>query len=318
MAVSAITDFRIQVSLFTNRKFRRLRSALGPGACMALVELWGYAATNEPDGALLGWSSDDVEVAANWDGIRGVFTQHLVDLHWLDPAEGGGYLIHDWAENQPWIADAPKRSAHAKKAIDTRWARERARREADGNDQNTAGIPAEYSENTPFLSSPLLPSPPPPTPRKRGGLTDSPDSLPGSLFPGGEERLSSGESASKKKKAASAEKPDPWGWDEFAAVYPGFRLKPDRACKAWFGKNIRDRATLDRLLDSVRAWLRSEQWIGGVVPNCSKFCDEGIWLAEPGPPPRGSVQARQEDNRAAMAGAARILGFDKEVPNDAS
>ncbi len=164
-------------------------------------------------------------------------------------------------------------------------------------------------------------SPPPPPsgepPAGAGVVCVSPDSPP-SLFPGGEERLSSGESASKKKKAAEAEKPDPWGWDEFAAVYPGFRLKPDRACKAWFGKNIRDRATLDRLLDSVRAWLRSEQWIGGVVPNCSKFCDEGIWLAEPGPPPRGSVQARQEDNRAAMAGAARILGFDKEVPNDAS
>lgn len=155
----------------------------------------------------------------------------------------------------------------------------------------------------------------PPSP-PLGGVGVLESVSPPSLFPGGES-LSPEKEAPKKKKAVAVEKPDPWCWPQFAAVYPGFRLKPDKAAKDWLRRNVPNSpagcAVLDRILVNIRGWLKSEQWIQGKVPNCSKYLDERIWEGEPGPPPRGTVQERQDGNREAMAGAAKILGFDKEV-----
>ena len=101
----------------------------------------------------------------------------------------------------------------------------------------------------------------PPTPRKRG----------------------------KRPQADAGDGPDPFGWEEFARVYPGFRLKPDKAAKAWFRRNVSDtsegRVVLAQILGNVSQWLKSEQWIQGRVPNCSKYLDENIWQGIPGPPP---------------------------------
>lgn len=111
----------------------------------------------------------------------------------------------------------------------------------------------------------------PPTPRKRG----------------------------KRPQADACEGPDPFGWSDFAAVYPGFRLKPDKAAKAWFRRNVTDtaegRQVLAQIIGNVVQWNLSEQWIQGRVPNCSKYLDEGIWQGVPGPPPYRSGQAGQED-----------------------
>lgn len=193
-----------------------------------------------------------------------------------------------------------------------------------GSTGRSTGSQPEVNPPTPTPTPPAFPPsapPPPPSGEPSAGAEDvcvSPVSS-SSLFPE-EESLSSGERAVGKKKSAAAEKPDPWGWDEFAAVYPAFRLKPDVAAKNWFRRNLGigpgrgDK--LDAILASVAAWLKSEQWIQGKVPNCSKFLDEGIWQVPAGPPPRSGVRERQDDNREAMRGAARILGFDPDGGDD--
>lgn len=136
-----------------------------------------------------------------------------------------------------------------------------------------------------------------------------------------EESLSPEKKGGQKKRVAPAEKPDPWCWAPFAEVYPGFRLMPCKAAKEWLRRNCPDTEEGQRLfgliVGKVVQWKKSEQWIQGKVPNCSKFLDERIWEGEPGPPPYRSVQERQEGNREAMAGAKRILGFDQKGFDDA-
>lgn len=78
-------------------------------------------------------------------------------------------------------------------------------------------------------------------------------------------------------------------WDEFAAIYPPYRVYPDKAAKAWWAKNAKTDDVVDRILESVRGWLKSIQWEDGVIPNCSKFLDEGIWKGAPGP---GKAEAK--------------------------
>lgn len=96
-------------------------------------------------------------------------------------------------------------------------------------------------------------------------------------------RLEEKREEEKKKKTRAQAPAVLYRWDEFEAIYPGFRLHPDKAARAWWAKNATTDETVDRILESVRGWLKSIQWEDGVVPNCSKFLDEGIWKGKPGP-----------------------------------
>jgi hypothetical protein len=268
MAVnSKITDIRVAISLPSNRKIRMLRRALGPEACWALLELWLYCGANEQDGALIGWSVDDLESAANWEGTRGEFASHTVRIGLLDELNGGGYEVHDWAENQPWIARAQERSDAARRAIEARWRRSKAK-------HDTGSIRREYEGNTdaipPSLPSPSLPSPSLPSP--------------------------SGEHKTTRTRAHEAE---PYRWAEFAAIYPPFRLSYTKAAMKWWRKHAKDDATVDAILAGVRAWLESEQWRGGIVPNCGKFLAGEVWRT-PAPPRKLNRQEQLEAHNRAV------------------
>ena len=113
-------DFRVAVDFFTHHKARKLKKRLGAAAVLSLLQLWAYAAKLRTDGNLSGMSVEDIELAAEWDGDEGAFSAALLDVGFLDQGEDG-YSLHDWAENNPWVAEEKARSEQARKNAQARW-----------------------------------------------------------------------------------------------------------------------------------------------------------------------------------------------------
>lgn len=108
------TDIRLAVTFFTHPKTQKLKRRLGSDGVVALLTLWVSAAQNRADGNLYRMDDEDIELSAGWAGESGALVAVLVALRFLDSTPDG-YVLHDWLENNPWVADAPARSERARK-----------------------------------------------------------------------------------------------------------------------------------------------------------------------------------------------------------
>lgn len=106
-------DARISIGLPAHPKTKKLIKRHGQAAAWSLVCLFLWAASNRPDGNLAGMSTEDIELASDWLGDDGAFVAALVDVKFLDQ-EPDGFVLHDWAEHNPWAAGSDMRSAKAK------------------------------------------------------------------------------------------------------------------------------------------------------------------------------------------------------------
>lgn len=114
------SDIRISVCFPSHTKTKKLKRILGSAGVLSLITLWTYAAQNRPDGALTGMDNDDIAIAADWDGDEKEFLAVLEKIGWIEK-QGGVYVLHDWAENNPWAAGAPERSKKAREAASKKW-----------------------------------------------------------------------------------------------------------------------------------------------------------------------------------------------------
>lgn len=101
------------MSLESNTKYRRLiaLSKNELGICKAttrglLEQLWDVAHTHGPK-----FRDDvDIEVAAQFDGKPGSLTQLLLRERWLDIANDGSYLIHNYWKHAPhWVRERERK-----------------------------------------------------------------------------------------------------------------------------------------------------------------------------------------------------------------
>ena len=116
------SDFRVSVDFFVHHKTRRVQRQAGDAGVIGLLLLWAYAAKHRSDGMLAGMDQTDIEAVAGWTGETGLLFQTLLDIGFLDQSEDG-LRLHDWQENNPWVAGAMERSQKAKNAADIRWGR---------------------------------------------------------------------------------------------------------------------------------------------------------------------------------------------------
>jgi len=107
------TDARLAVGLPGHPKTKKLIKRLGQAAAWNLVCLILWAADNRSDGDLSGMSVEDIELSADWSGEDGQFVSALVSVRFLD-GQDGSFVLHDWAEHNPWAAGADARSAKAR------------------------------------------------------------------------------------------------------------------------------------------------------------------------------------------------------------
>lgn len=102
-------DARISTGLPAHPKTKKLARRLGAAGPLGCIYLFLWAAANRSDGDLTGLSDEDIELAIDWAGGEGAFVAAMVEVGFLDGAEGARQ-IHDWAEHNPWAAGAEARS----------------------------------------------------------------------------------------------------------------------------------------------------------------------------------------------------------------
>lgn len=115
-------DFRVKVDFFSHHKTRRLQRRLGAEGVLCLLQFWAYVAKMRADGDISDMTEEDMEVVACWDGEEGVFVAALQACGFVRRADdaaaeaaapqtrGDGLVLHDWAEHNPWAAEAYARS----------------------------------------------------------------------------------------------------------------------------------------------------------------------------------------------------------------
>ena len=114
---------------------------------LALLTLWLFARESRPDGCLDGMDVEDIELAVDWCGESGALIAALEEFRLLDKTRKG-YQIHNWSRNNPWSAGAKRRSEQAKKAINSRWEKQRKNKGLD-----TVSITDLYCENESVIPS---------------------------------------------------------------------------------------------------------------------------------------------------------------------
>lgn len=148
-----ISDIRLQTSIRTHRKIRKLRRRLGAEGVLSLIYLWVGAAVSKPDGYLHGWDIEDIALEAEWTGKAKEFVDALTELRLLDITADGPFKLHNWDAHQAWVIGANARSEKARHAAQTRWSR------PDQCSEHTPSMPAamlkDESSNAPLLSFPL-------------------------------------------------------------------------------------------------------------------------------------------------------------------
>jgi hypothetical protein len=137
-----MTDLRLDADFPRHPKTRKLKHRLGTDAVLALVALWCFARKYRPEGRLDNMEIEDVELAAEWEGKAGTLVATLLEIGFVEQAEGSNaYVLHDWADWQPFAVGSKTRSEHARKAGDARWNRHVSK----------AGNTRECSEHPPAL-----------------------------------------------------------------------------------------------------------------------------------------------------------------------
>jgi hypothetical protein len=129
-------DARISTALPFHPKTRKLRKRLGTAGCWSLVCLLLWTASNRWDGNLSGLSDEDIELAAEWDGDPGGLVHALCEVGFLEGSEVN-YIVHDWAEHNPWAAGRGERIESARRAAFKRW----------GNHSDAKGMQDAYEED---------------------------------------------------------------------------------------------------------------------------------------------------------------------------
>lgn len=108
---SNLADHPKIYALVDRMKLRRNSEAVG-----IVVSLWLWAAKNAPDGDLSGFPDRAIADAVGYpSSYAGKLCELLLECRWLDEKEGGGYLIHDWAEYAALLIDITERKKHQAK-----------------------------------------------------------------------------------------------------------------------------------------------------------------------------------------------------------
>lgn len=142
--MKGVADCRVSTGLVSHPKKLKLQRRLGKPAVWSLIALWSFTASNKPDGSLAGMTSEDIAIAADWDGDADQFVNTLLELRFLD-GDAGDLRVHDWSENNPWAAGATKRSEAARAAAMTKHHGASAQRMPDASEPH-ADRSAESSE----------------------------------------------------------------------------------------------------------------------------------------------------------------------------
>lgn len=128
----------LDTTVLSNHKIKKLIRLGGHEAFTCLLRLWIFTAEHRSSGKLTGLDSDDITDVAEWNSETCGFADLLVKCKLLDKKHDI-YFVHDFIENNPYIAKAKARSESAKKAAQARWG-EQSDSNADALQPQSSGM----------------------------------------------------------------------------------------------------------------------------------------------------------------------------------
>jgi hypothetical protein len=131
------TDFRVSVSFAVHPKTTKLLKRLRAQGVASLIFLWAHTAAHRWDGVLTNMDEEDIALAARWPRDPHEFVRQLEEIGFLDKV-GDTYVVHGWAEVNPWAAAHTARRERAQKAARAKWAKD-----GSGGDQPQRGGESE-------------------------------------------------------------------------------------------------------------------------------------------------------------------------------
>lgn len=149
------TDIRLSIGFWQHPKTYRLIKRIGLKGVRSLQILWCWCAQNRPDGSLFDLDASEIEFAADWRGKKGAFAEACASCGWLD-ATDEGFALHEWADYNPYQAQAGSREAarkeRARNAANARWDKER-HNGANGRLDHTASNAQAYAKTDSSICS---------------------------------------------------------------------------------------------------------------------------------------------------------------------
>ena len=115
-----MADFRVKDDFLDHPKTKKLARILGEGSILCLLRLWGHATRNKWTGEFTNMDTDDIEIAAGWNGQPGEFLNAILNVGFLEQP-GEWFQLHDWEDHNGFAAKAGERKGKAKKASAKRW-----------------------------------------------------------------------------------------------------------------------------------------------------------------------------------------------------
>ena len=89
----------ISVEFKTHIKWHRLQRLAGEDGIIALIYLWIVSAEFMPDGMLLGYTAEDIAIAADWEGDADMFVDALLSAGFL-AFDGQTYSLLEVGEDE--------------------------------------------------------------------------------------------------------------------------------------------------------------------------------------------------------------------------
>jgi hypothetical protein len=245
-------DFRLQVSFVDHPKTIKLNRS---GMLLNLLKLWTWAAMNRPEGKLTDMNIEDIEIVSGWVGEENKFVERLVELRFLD-VKKEFYILHDWAEHNPYVIHSKARSDKARKAANAMWEKKNKQSSEHASSSDQVELEDE-SGNAPSPSPNPTPLPSPSTNPNKGESEDSQD---------GDEKMTT-----KQKKESLFEK----FWEDY-----GKKGNRKTASTAFLNLPFKD---IDSIFEKLPKHLAQEQWVkngGQYKPNATTFLNQRRWEDE--------------------------------------
>lgn len=318
------SDIRLSVGFWQHPKTKKTARRLGLEGARSLQVLWAWAAVNRPEGNLSGMDWEDVELAADWQGEERKFFDTCLGM-WIDESPDG-YVLHDWQEHNPWVAEAEMRGGQSRMAklaqVNRDAYHECLRRGIEGLSQEEYQRWKVWRRTHDELqpgdsnASDLLPF------CDRTATAERPLAKPSAPLPSPEEKDKSVFNAcARVERLKPEENPTPESrqpsvaFDEFFEAFP----EPHRGSRSeaegeWVAlESNRALPGLPRILDALGQWEDSDAWKqqgGRYVPSAANFLKREYWLRKPPEPVEQGGNGNQARPRAATVAQQRVQDND--------
>lgn len=155
-----VQDFRVPCNFMRDIRFMRMFRSYGSEGALAILRLWDWVTEQYPTtGRLEKATHEDISLICGISSDSNEFIAAMIRSGALDQDDSATYYLPNWIEDQPYAAEAEKRSEQARKNSHKRWGtRATTKSQQDLRSSNATALQSECSNtNSKAFKSPPTP-----------------------------------------------------------------------------------------------------------------------------------------------------------------